>query len=289
MDTESQPQNTDPSSEVMVSKKERRELRREERRSATSSLHKARSLRRAVLWIIAIAAIGGATASVIYLARNSNNTPNGDRQPLTSTISSADWVRGNSASTVTLIEYGDFQCPACAQYHPLVKGLKDEFGEKIAFGFRHFPLSQVHPNAKAAARAAEAAGAQGKFWEMHDILFERQTEWAPKPRPEATFVSYATELGINIDQFEADMDRDDLDDKIGAHYETGVASGVNSTPTFFLNGVKLQNPSSYKDFRHILTQAVEATNAPSANEPSPADTSITQPNESDLNAAKTNP
>src|SRR3989344_4656556 len=287
MDTE--PQNTSLPNEASLNKKERRELRRGERKLATASIHKARSLRRVVLWVIAIAALAGATFGVTYLVRNSNDTSNGDNSPLTNTLSSTDWIRGNAASSVTFIEYGDFQCPACAQYHPLVKRLKDEFGEKIAFGFRHFPLSQVHPNAKAAARAAEAAGAQGKFWEMHDILFERQTEWAPKPRPEATFVSYATELGINIDQFEADMDRDDLDDKIGTHYETGVASGVNSTPTFFLNGGQLQNPSSYEDSRHILPKAGKPTTAPSANDPSPADTSITQPNESDLNAAKTNP
>lgn len=278
MDTEPQTQNAGHSNESPLSKKERRELRREERKSATASLHKARSLRRVVLWVIAISAIGGAIAGVTYLARNSNNAPNGDSSPLTSAISSADWVRGNSASSVTLIEYGDFQCPACAQYHPLVKRLKDEFGERVAFGFRHFPLSQVHPNAKAAARAAEAAGAQGKFWEMHDILFERQTEWVPKPNPKAAFVSYAKELGINTDQFETDMDRDDFDDKISAHYQAGVASGVNSTPTFFLNGVKLDNPKSYDDFRNILSRAVEAA-APAT---TPADTSTTTTHETSL-------
>ena len=279
MDTE--PQNTSLPNEASLNKKERRELRREERKLATASIHKARSLRRVVLWVIAIAALAGATFGVTYLVRNSNDTSNGDNSPLTNTLSSTDWIRGNAASSVTFIEYGDFQCPACAQYHPLVKRLKDEFGEKVAFGFRPFPLSQIHPNAKAAARAAEAAGAQGKFWEMHDILFERQTEWVKKPRPQSAFISYANELGLNIDQFETDMDRDDLDDKISAHYQTGVASGVNSTPTFFLNNVKLNNPQAYEDFRDMFTKAIEATqqtaNTPSADQPPPVDTSIPQP------------
>lgn len=271
MEEQSQPQNNNAGIQQPINKKERRELRREEQRSATVSLHKARFLRRAVLWIIAIVAIGGAVAGVMYLARNSSDTPNGNGSLLTNTLSSSDWVRGNSASPVTLIEYGDFQCPACAQYHPLVKRLREEFGIKVAFGFRHFPLSQVHPNTKVAARAAEAAGVQGKFWEMHDLLFEHQTDWALKPSPKSTFVSYASELGLTIDQFEADMDRDDLDDKINTHYQTGIASGVNSTPTFFLNGVKLDNPTSYDDFQRMLAQAVEAvdTTATTTHETNP--------------------
>ena len=270
MEEPSQIQNKDTEIQQSLSKKERRELRREDRKSAVSSVHKARSLRRAVLWIIAIAAIGGAVAGVTYLARNSSDdSPNGNDTPLTSALSSSDWVRGNATSTVALIEYSDFQCPACAQYHPLVKALKDEFGEKVAFGFRHFPLSQSHPNAKTAARAAEAAGLQGKFWEMHDLLFERQAEWAPKPNPKATFISYANELGINTNQFETDIDRDDLDTKINAHYQTGIASGVNATPTFFLNGIKLDNQKSYDDFRRLISQAVETISATTTHETNP--------------------
>lgn len=288
MEEQSQQEHNIPQTQQLLNKKERRELRREEQKSATASLHKARSLRRAVLWIIVIAAIGGAVAGATYLARTSpNDSSNDSNTALASNLSSSDWVRGNPSSKVTLIEYGDFQCPACAQYHPLVKALKDEFGEQVAFGFRHFPLSQSHPNARSAARAAEAAGAQGKFWEMHDLLFERQTEWAPKPSPQGTFISYANELGLNIDQFETDMDRDDIDDKITSHYQAGIASKVNATPTFFLNGAKLENQKSYDDFRRLLSQAVEIANQ-TANTPS-AQTPITQPNESDINAAKANP
>ena len=291
METNNQPQSPVPTSETsQLSKKERREMRREEKRSANASLHKARSLRRVVLWVIALVALGGVVAGVVYLATRPGETPNENGTPLTENISPSDWVRGNANSSVSIIEYGDFQCPACAQYHPIVKLLEQEFGKDIAFSFRHFPLAQVHPNAKAAAQAAEAAGAQGKFWDMHDMLFERQTEWAPKPSPTGTFVSYAKEVGINTDQFEKDMDRDDLEQKIDSHYQTGIASGVNSTPTFFLNGVKLDNPKSLDDFRHTITQAIEAAHK---NETPPTETSsssapITQPNETDLNATKAN-
>ena len=258
MDTDQQtPKNPTVADETPLSKKERRELRREEKRTAADSFRKARSLRRAVLWIIAIAALGGAAAGAAYLAINSEqNDSNGVATFVSDALSPSDWIRGNPTAKVALIEYGDFQCPACAQFHPLVKIMKEEFGNDVAFAFRHFPLSQAHPNAKAAARAAEAAGAQGKFWEMHDYLFEHQTEWAPKPSPKAAFVSYAQELGLNTDQFENDLDRDDLEDKINAQYQSGTASGVNSTPTFFLNGTKIENPRSYDEFRRLLTQAI---------------------------------
>lgn len=261
MDEQSQPQGSASTEDLQhISKKERREMRREEKRATNESARKSRSFRRIFIWIIAILAIGGATAGVTYWAVNSpaDSTP-GDNSPLANEVSSADWVRGNSSSAITFVEYGDFQCPACGQYHPMIKRLKDEFGKDIAFVFRHFPLSQVHPNAKDAAVAAEAAGAQGKFWEMHDILFERQNDWSLKPRPQSTFVSYAAELGLNIDQFEADSDRREVKDKIDEHYKTGVASGVNSTPTFFLNGIKLDNPKSYDDIQHTLVQAIAAT------------------------------
>lgn len=259
MDNQVQPQTNTPSEEQQMSKKERRELRREERRAEAESTHSVKSVRRFILWAAAILAIGGAAAGVWYLAKSN---PDGSTPPdgngLSQQVSSADWARGNPSAKVALVEYVDFQCPACAQYHPIVKQLKEEFGTQVAFVVRHFPLSQVHPNAKPAARAAEAAGLQGKFWEMHDLLFERQSEWAPKPSARGIFVSYAKELGLNTDQFEKDMNRDDIEDKIETQYGAGVASGVNATPTFFLNGAKLTNPGSLDMFRNMLTEAITA-------------------------------
>ncbi|MEK7173495.1 MAG: thioredoxin domain-containing protein, partial [Patescibacteria group bacterium] len=192
-----------------LSKKERRELKRQERRAVQMSEKRGSTMRRVLIWVIALLAVGGSAAGVYYLAITSTPDETNKNGTLIDTVSSADWIRGNSASPVMLVEYGDFQCPACAQYYPVVKALEQEFAADTQFIFRHFPLTRPHPNAKGAAAAAEAAGIQGKFWEMHDILFERQNEWAAKPRPQSTFNSYAEELGLDVKKFEDDMDRDD--------------------------------------------------------------------------------
>ncbi|OGI72699.1 hypothetical protein A3J61_00135 [Candidatus Nomurabacteria bacterium RIFCSPHIGHO2_02_FULL_38_15] len=166
----------------------------------------------------------------------------------------ADWVRGDANAKVTLVEYSDFQCPACAAYYPLVKKLEEKFGSQMSFTYRHFPLSQIHKNAELAAMAAEAAGLQGKFWEMHDMLFENQTAWSNNYNAKKVFIGYAEKLVLNTDQFENDLDRKDLRDKIAANYKEGVSIGINGTPSFFVNGVKITNPKSYEEFEKIISE-----------------------------------
>ena len=251
--------NNQQTPEQSLSKKERRELKRQERRAVQISEKRSGSLRRVVIWGIALLAIAGSAAGVYYLAITSTPDETNKNGTLIDTVSSADWIRGNSASPVTLVEYGDFQCPACAQYYPVVKTLEQEFAADTQFIFRHFPLTRPHPNAKSAAAAAEAAGMQGKFWEMHDMLFEKQNEWTTKPRPQSAFNAYAEELGLDVAKFEDDMNRDDIEEKIDAHFKSGSASGVDSTPTFFLNGTKLQNPKSIDEFRALLTETIAET------------------------------
>jgi formate-nitrite transporter family protein len=250
---EEQPQNE------AITKKERREQRREEQRANVQTAQRSRSMRRIGIWALALLIVAGAAYGVYYLAARAPAVPEQENNTaLSLDVSPQDWVRGNTESPVALVEYGDFQCPACGQYHPLVKGLEAEFGERVAFVYRHFPLTRAHPNATAASRAAEAAGLQGKFWEMHDILFERQTEWSPKPNPDATFAAYAEELGLDNEQFKTDYNKNELEDKIDAHFQSGIASGVNATPTFFLNGEKLDAPHSFEEFRNMLEQAIAA-------------------------------
>lgn len=145
-------------------------------------------------------------------------------------------VLGNRKSKVTVIEFGDFQCPACASVHPMLKQLTQEYGDKIAFVFRHFPLSSIHSNADLAARAAEAAGAQDKFWEMHDMLFERQGEWSGALKARDRFVKYAQELGLDTDKFDTDLTSSNIEDRIALDKGDGQALGVNSTPTILING-----------------------------------------------------
>lgn len=145
-------------------------------------------------------------------------------------------VLGNRKSKVTVIEFGDFQCPACASVHPMLKQLTQEYGDKIAFVFRHFPLSSIHSNADLAARAAEAAGEQGKFWEMHDLLFERQGGWSGALKARDRFVEYAQELGLDTDKFDTDLTSSSIEDHIALDKGDGQALGVNSTPTILING-----------------------------------------------------
>ena len=120
------------------------------------------------------------------------------------------------------------------------------------------PLRQIHPNAQLAAQAAEAVGKQEKFWEMHDMIFENQRTWSNQMRGQAeeTFVSYASALNIDIEQFKTDMDSEEVKDKVNNDYQSGIRARVNSTPTFFLNGERIQNPRSYEEFRNIINQAL---------------------------------
>ena len=168
-----------------------------------------------------------------------------------------DWIKGNAEASVTLVEYSDFECPACAQFHPTVRGVVEELGDRIQFVYRHFPISQLHKQALVAALAAEAAGRQGKFWEMHDVLFERQGEWAGAEDAGAKFGRYAQELGLDMARFEADIEDDELRDKIEEHRLSGVRSGVSGTPTFFLNGEEMNGYNTQDEFKNLIIEAVD--------------------------------
>lgn len=170
-----------------------------------------------------------------------------------STDTASSNVYGKTDSSVTLVEFGDFECPACAAYFPIVQQIKADYGDKIAFQFRHFPLVQIHPNAMIASRAAEAAGKQGKFWEMHDLLYQQQQAWSKSSNANAIFESYATQLGLNLDQFKADVAAQSTLDAINADVKIGQGLKVNSTPTFVLNGQKIETtPQTYEAFKQLL-------------------------------------
>ncbi len=158
---------------------------------------------------------------------------------------------------VVILEYGDFQCPACKSFYPLVQQIKQEYGDDITVQFRHFPLTQIHPNAMISSRAAEAAGKQGKFFEMHDLLYENQDSWGPESNPTVTFEGYATQLGLNIEQFKADMSSADVASTINADLKAGQQAGVSSTPTFLINGRKLdKNPASLDEFKQLIDEEI---------------------------------
>jgi len=161
------------------------------------------------------------------------------------------------AGKATLVEYADFQCPACETYYPLVKQLKAEFGDKIVMIYKHFPLQQIHKNANLAARASEAALIQGKFWEMHNIIFEKQKEWSDSTQASALFTDYALEVGLYKEKFLGDVGADTVYDKVNDDYQEGVRLGVRGTPTFFLNGKKIINPRGYDEFKELIERALQ--------------------------------
>jgi protein-disulfide isomerase len=148
-------------------------------------------------------------------------------------VSSKDHVQGNNKASLELVEYGDYQCGHCGHAYPIIKSIQQELGNNLKFVFRNFPLSEPHPDAFNAAVAAEAAALQNKFWEMHDILYENQENLNGE-----ALVLYAQKIGLDVICFQADIQKDTVTGKVENDFESGIRSGVNGTPSFFINGEK---------------------------------------------------
>lgn len=190
-------------------------------------------------------------------AMRSSSAPTTEETSTVLTVVADDHTKGASDSEVILVEYLDFECEACGAYFPVVKQMEEEFGDRVLFVARYFPLSG-HRNGLPAALAVEAASRQGKFWEMHDLLFTRQKDWGEKQvATPAVFEAYAQELGLNMEQFKADVSSENVMARVKRDMDAGAQVGVKSTPTFFLNGSKIQNPQSAEAFKALLQAAVE--------------------------------
>ena len=148
-------------------------------------------------------------------------------------VSERDHVRGPATAAVTLLEYGDYQCPYCGAAYPVVLQLERLLGDDLRFAYRHFPLSRIHTHAYQAAESAEAAGAQGRFWEMHDLLFTHQDRLGTPD-----LLAYAQALGLDLKRFAADLEAHVHAPRLREDFLSGIRSGVNGTPTFFVNGVR---------------------------------------------------
>jgi protein-disulfide isomerase len=160
-----------------------------------------------------------------------------------------------SESVCTLVEYGDYECPHCAMAFPVVKRLERHFGGRLRFVFRNFPLTKIHANAQVAAEAAEWAGALGKFWEMHDALFHNQKDWAENETAYAYFAKLAGELGLEPEACEKAIEAGEFAERVRTDFIGGVRSGVNGTPTFFIDGDRHNGPNDYDH----LSRAIEAS------------------------------
>ncbi|CAN5410708.1 thioredoxin domain-containing protein [soil metagenome] len=168
-------------------------------------------------------------------------------------------IEGKGSAGVTLVEYGDYQCPACRAYHPVVKALAETYKDRIFFQFRNYPLESLHQNARAGARAAEAANIQGKFWEMHDSLYENQTAWESVGDPLTLYTSYAKQIGItDIAKFTTDYKSSAVNNIINADLKEGQKFTITGTPTFILNGKKIDNPRDQPAFTKVIDDAIAA-------------------------------
>jgi protein-disulfide isomerase len=148
-------------------------------------------------------------------------------------------VRGGNNAPVTLEEYGDYQCPPCGLLFHDLKTIEKEYGDQMRFVFRHFPL-QSHKNAVPAAQAAEAAGLQGHFWEMHDMIYQNQASWSPVDDARPVFIQYARDLKLDVDRFTRDMESAEVAARVRSDYQRGVSMKVEGTPTLFINGRQLR-------------------------------------------------
>lgn len=177
------------------------------------------------------------------MADSPTTNPDSELLPITD----ADHVRGDERAAVTLVEFGDYECPGCGEAYLVIERIESELGDAVRFVFRHFPYSRLHPHAELAAQAAEAAGAQRRFWEMHDVLFENQ-----EALEFDDLVRYAEQLSLDLDRFRDDLKSEKYLERVRSDFRSGVQNGVFGTPTIFLNGVRHNEGTDYE----TLTAAI---------------------------------
>lgn len=203
------------------------------------------------LWAVAAVVIVGGVWGVVKLAQMSP-------QPTTSNtggipgISDKDKSLGNADAKVQLIEYADFQCPACKAADPLIKQLLAEYPTQVRFAYRYFPLKTIHTTAMISAAAAEAASMQGKFWEMKTLLYTNQEAWAGQQNADQIFVGYAQQLNLDTAKFRQDMYSDAVQKKVQADYDEAGRLKLDHTPTFVVDGQVVANPSSYEGYKQLI-------------------------------------
>lgn len=208
--------------------------------------------------VLVVVIVGGMIYGLAKLG-SSGTSSNSSSSGTVEAIKDNDHIQGPREAKHTLIEYGDFQCPACGSAHPYVNQLKEELGDNLTFVYRHFPLSS-HENAEETAWAAEAAGLQGKFFEMYDMLYDNQSDWAPSSDITTILEDYAKKIGLNVDQYKKDYQSGTVRDAVKEDQQSGRRAAVRSTPTFYLDGKKMV----IKNFQELLDQVREAAGGSSS-------------------------
>lgn len=259
--------------EEPLTKKQKRDMKKQEHEQTIVEVEATERRKRNMIWLVSIVVIALGLGLVIW--NTAKNTAHVDPVKVDE-INANDHKKGKEDSKVTVIEYGDFQCPACGQYFPIIDEVSKNFNDRVLFVFRHFPLRSLHPYAQIAAQAAEAAGKQGKFWEMHDKLFQNQNTWAKSNDPKQSFEQYAQEIGLNVDQYKKDFNGSETKAQVNADYASAQTGGINQTPTFVLNGASIPTPRSVQEFENILNETLKTKETGNTNTNSSENTNDAQ-------------
>lgn len=246
--------------EERLTKDERKKLRQEEWKKELDADQKKKFRSRIFTWGIGAVVLAFAVWFVVTVMGQSSSSSSTNTDIKLPPITSNDIQDGPKNAPLQLVEYADFECPTCKLFYPIVKQLQADFQGKLLFVYRYFPLSTIHPNAENAAEAAQAANMQGKFWPMHDKLFDTQDDWAslPSDQARATFVTYAQQMGLNMDQFKKDFDEESTAKFVKDSEQNALDIGLNGTPTFFLNGKEIGLPGSYDAFKKLLQNQLQS-------------------------------
>ncbi len=206
--------------------------------------------KRIIIWALFILGLIGL---LVLLAKlGTKPAPSSPGTALPSSVTDADWSKGSPTAKHTIVEYSDFQCPGCASFYPLLKRLVDENPSDVRIVYRFFPLRSIHTNAQKSAQAAHAAGLQGKFWEMHDALFNTQDSWGKDERPELSFEDLAVSLGLDGRKFKDDLNNPATADRVNRDFNSAQAAGLGGTPTLFFDGVLIKTPGSYDELVALI-------------------------------------
>jgi protein-disulfide isomerase len=202
--------------------------------------------------VVIILAVGVAAGAAVFLSRNADTPAANASTPTHVEITGGGHFRGPENARLTLVEFGDYQCPSCGAYHPFVKEIMSRYPDKLRLEFHHYPLISIHPNSMGAAMAAEAAGEQGHYWEMHDALFEHQQEWAGSANAEPLFVNIASHIGLDTNKFEQSLKSPALQERILKDVARAQDLKIQAVPTFFINGEQTHIKLSMEDFVQVI-------------------------------------
>lgn len=233
----------------MSKKEEQRKIRAEKQAAAEAAAKRKSVLTRCVIWGLGAIVI---TVALLMVYDSIFSPP-----PSVKEVVEADIMKGNPDAKLTLVEYSDFQCPACRAQHQAIRKIWPTIKGSVRFVYRHFPLSNIHPHAITAAHYSEAAARQGKFWELHDMFFDRQHQWSRVGDIKPVFDGYIAELKLDKEQFDKDLVSDTLRDKVSADIQSARKAYAASTPTMFLNGKLLRDVREPDKLLAVIRQAIK--------------------------------